>query len=273
MPEIIKSVEEINNCKENRIILKDSESFKMSGTEIKFSGTGNILYCEENVNLKNSRLNFDASNSVIYLSSGKHAYMLNVHVYNNCTCYIGKNGYYNGVLHAICSEEKAVFIGDEAMMSFGVWLRTADPHLIYSAKTNERLNMTRSIFIGDHVWIGQHALVFKGSKIHSGSILGGGAVLAGGRIPSNNAYAGNPARKITEDIFWDPRNVHKWTSEDAEKYRVHQGKRYVFTEDEDSIAFETIDNELSSKKTPEEKIDYLIGLSNNSSMNRFAHNG
>lgn len=77
------------------------------------------------------------------------------------TLYIGKNNYFNGKLNLILSERKHIVIGDDGLFSFGIWLRTADPHLIYSCETHERINPSKNILIGDHVWIGQGSLVLK----------------------------------------------------------------------------------------------------------------
>ena len=109
----------------------------MENSKIRFTGKNNILYCEPDVHLVNSNLHFDASNSVIYLSSNKHKYKTNITVFNNCTCYIGNDCYFNGVINIICSEEKNVFIGRQSLAAFGIWIRTADPHLVYSVQKKE----------------------------------------------------------------------------------------------------------------------------------------
>ena len=271
MSQIIRSVEEIANCEDNKIILSDPESFSMKDSEIIINGKNNILYCEKGVAMEDCRMIFDADNSVIYFSEDKHIYRVEVTINNNCVCYLGKQGYYNDAVHIICSEEKSVFIGDEVLISFGVWIRTADPHLVYSAETRKRINPSRSVFIGDHVWIGQDALILKGSMIHSGSILGGGAVLAGKRIPSNASYAGNPAKEVARYIFWDEPCVHKWTSKQTKYYRKFKGEEpALYGEDESTIPFDTIDSELGARETSEEKLEYLLEISANRSRNRFA---
>ena len=277
MSQIIRSKEDIAKCVDNKIILSDPESFSMKDSEIIINGKNNILYCEKNVAMENCRVVFDADNSVIYFSENRHVYKVDLTVNNNCACYLGRDGYYNkqetsnDQVRIICSEERTVFIGDEVLMAFGVWIRTADPHLVYSAETNKRMNPSESVFIGDHVWIGQNALILKGSMIHSGSILGGGAVLTGKKIPSNASYAGNPAKQIGENIYWAEPCVHKWTEVQTTYHRKFKGKeRALFGEDESTIPFSTIDTELSSRETSEEKLEYLLEISANQSKNRFA---
>lgn len=271
MRQEISTIEELLKVEENKVILQDESAFSINGGKIVFSGKNNILYCEKNVHLDNCRLLFSGNNSIIYLSSSTHYYKANITVYNNCTCYFGQDCYFNGAINIICSEEKNVFVGNDALLSFGIWIRTADPHLVYSVDSLDRINPSRSVYIGDHVWIGQSALILKGSRLHSGSILGGGAVLAGARVPSNTSFGGNPAKQIAENIFWDSKVVHKWTSHDTEKHQHYGGEPYVFIPSESSISFGSIDKALAKASSPSDKINYLESLSAKCDKNRFAY--
>lgn len=64
-----------------------------------------------------------------------------------------------------------------------------------------RINNSKSIYIGDHVWIGQNALILKNTQIGSGSIIGAMSLVSHKKVASNCVYAGNPAQKIKENIF------------------------------------------------------------------------
>ena len=55
----------------------------MTNSKIIFNGKNNILFCDENVCLEDSILNFECNNSVIYLSSNKHKYKIKVDIRNN----------------------------------------------------------------------------------------------------------------------------------------------------------------------------------------------
>lgn len=77
------------------------------------------------------------------------------------------------------SEHKHCFIGDNCMFSFDILIRNSDHHLIYDCENNKRINPTKSVFIGDHVWIGQLVNILKGTRIDSGSIVGASSVVAG----------------------------------------------------------------------------------------------
>ncbi|MBD5535199.1 MAG: hypothetical protein HDQ99_06015 [Lachnospiraceae bacterium] len=242
---------------------------KLNGSEIEFGGKDNILFCERGVTLNNSIITFGGSNSVMYI--GKNNCSLQVTVHNNSVFRLGRNTYINGRLAAICSEEKHIFIGDGCLISFGVNIRVADPHLIYDSKTSERINPSKSVFIGDHVWIGQSALLLKGSQISSGSILGANSVVAGKKVSSNTSWAGNPVKMIATDIFWDSHCVHAWTSEETARFKVFDKRDvYIYTQSEGSISFEYIDNLLTSAKTSEEKLSVLKDIAEKNDKNRFA---
>ena len=53
------------------------------------------------------------------------------------------------------------------------------------------------------MWIGQHVYFLKGTQIGSGSIIGAKSLVAGKKIKSNTIYAGNPAKLIRKDVFYD----------------------------------------------------------------------
>lgn len=243
----------------------------MKNSKVTFNGTNNILFCEPGVHLENCNLVFNASNSLIYLSTNHHIYRVSITVNNSCTCFIDRGCYFNDVVSIICSEEKNVIIGRNALLSFGMWVRTADPHLVYSADTLERINPSKSVYIGDQVWIGQGVMILKGSRIHSGSIIGAGSVLAGKKVPSNVSYAGNPAKQIAENIFWDEHVVHTWTARETKKNQHYAGEPFLFEQtDGETVPFGTIEKKLAKAHSASERLEYITQLADNRSKNRFA---
>ena len=247
---------------------------EMSNSSIEFNGTGNVLYCEEGVKMRGSRLLFNGDNAVIALGKSRHTYVLRVTVNNNCSALFGRNIYFNQALNAIASEECSIVMGDECLVSFGVWIRTADPHLVYSATSHERINPSKDVVIGDHVWIGQNALILKGSNIGSGSIIGGMAVVSGKRIESNTSWAGNPAKFIAGDLFWERSCVHTWTTENTEKHKTYPSSEFIFSPDKTTISAKDLSARLSGLSGSKERLDYWLSLSyENRSRNRFAISG
>lgn len=238
------------------------------------------MVCEKSVKIVNSTITFNGDNAVVYLCENRHNYHLFASLNNNTVLYIGKNNYINNTLNIVLSEQKHCFIGNDGLISFGIWIRNADPHLVYNCETNKRVNPSKSIFIGDHVWIGQSAMILKGTQIDSGSIIGAMSLVAGKKVPHNESWGGNPCKKISDSIFWEGSCVHKWMERDTEcsldfeefaKNRKLENDSYKYSYDADScITFEEIDKELSSKN-PEGILKYLGTISAKYSKNRFVH--
>lgn len=264
--------------KNNRIM---GASPNVIDSKIEFKGKNNILYCEENVVIKDSNIKFNGDNSLIFLGCGEHK--LDIDIFNSSVCHCGQHVWYTKTLRIILSEHKHCFIGDSCLVSLGVVIRNADPHLIYDCRTKNRINLSRSVFIGDHVWIGQYINILKGTYVDSGSILGASSVLAGKIIPHNSVWAGNPAIQIKNDIFWDGKCVHEFdeeTTEISKNYEDYINKYkeschvdyWIFDYNkEQEIPWEYLDDQLSQGSS-EDKCNFLIKINVNKEKNRFVHN-
>lgn len=269
------------------IIYKDHKNNRILGGEptlkdssLNFIGSNNILFCEENVILDKSILNFKGDNSLIYLGTGTHKIIADL--YNSVVLHIGKHNVFTKTTHLILSEHKHCFIGNHCLISLNVYIRNADPHLIYDCETKERINPSKSVYIGDHVWLGQDVTLLKNTQIDSGSIIGAGSVVAGKKIAHNTSYAGNPCKLIKSNIFWESKSVHTFTQEMTEtskqyteylkKYKQNCHADYwIFNySKEESIPWDTLEQKLSDG-TPEEKCHYLIALNKKITKNRFVH--
>jgi acetyltransferase-like isoleucine patch superfamily enzyme len=271
----------------NQIVQEENNNFyvgqlpELKNSEILFHGKNNYIICNGNVRLENSKIQFHGDNSVVFLNESYHPIKINIGIYHNSVFYLGKNNYINDNIIAILSEQKHIFIGDDGAFSFGIWFRTADPHLIYDRSRRKRINSTKSIFVGDHVWIGQNVLMLKGTQIDSGSIIGGNSVVSGKHILNSSIYAGNPVRFVKDDIIWDDSCVHAWTDEmtelsnDYDTYISSTKNQnlddYIFSYDKNSeVSYEYLDRIFSSGNI-EDKINYLFELSDRKIKNRFVH--
>ena len=251
----------------NKIICED-KNIKLVDSIININGENNIIFLGKGIILKNSTINIEGNNNIIYLSESNRDYYLNIAIYNNSVFYSGKNNYFNNILNISISERTSVVLGDGCLFSFGIWLRTSDPHLIYDRKTGKRINLSKNIYIGDHVWVGQNVFLGKGSKIGSGSIIGANAVKSG-IVYSNTICVGNPAKQIKENIFWKNDCVHAWSSEKTLK-NMYSKKQHIYISNKKNDIFNTLDKGLvgSDVKT---KYDFIIKeLVNNTKKYRFS---
>lgn len=267
--------------KEKEYISKPKELLKIKGnkflgvlpimdeTKITFKGKNNILYCEEGVHLDNCVINFECNNSVIYLSKNKYDYRVKIDIRNNSVCFIGKDCFFNNMTNIFMSEEKNVIIGNGCLFSLNVCMRLADPHLIYDCFTHERINPSKSIYIGDHVWIGQDTLLLKGTNIGSGTIVGANSVVSNKTLKSNSIYVGNKLKLQRENIFWDERIVNRWTKVQTEKNQFNYDDKYIFKKSKTNN-FKKIENTLNKLEKSNEKLKYISNKMSKKDVNRFS---
>ena len=204
----------------------------LSNSSITIKGKNNHLYFEEGVRLESSRITLEGNNGLVMLGRSRHAYKVDLSINTNCSIVFGRDNYFNGQLHIIASEGRNVVVGDNCLLSFGIWIRTADPHLVFDCETHERINYSKDVVIGDHVWIGQNAMMLKGTTIGSGSIVGAMSLVSGKCIPSNTSWGGNPAKQIKSGIFWEESCVHSWTPKKTKARAKWEGSEFIFNQDE-----------------------------------------
>lgn len=268
--ERINSFDRIGEIKQNQIVLAGNVP-KVSGSlDISFQGKNNILFIEDGVQLNNSVIRFGGDDALIYLSRGKNAVHVNLVAHANTAIYFGRGNYYNGLFNASTSERQNILVGNNGLFSWGIFLRTADPHLIYDAESKMRVNPSSSVLVGDHVWIGQNALVLKGSRIGSGAIIGGNSVVTGKTTPSNSVLAGNPGKVVKHGVFYTNDSVHNWTPEQTRAGEKLDKEDWVFAQDSHTLDWQKVDNKLIKASSAQSKLDLVIEeVVNNQGKNRF----
>lgn len=248
----ITSSEDIPDLKGNKIV----GQFKLENSKIIFTGSNNIVYFDGFSTLKRSNIFFHGNNSLLYIC--KNTILININLHHNQVAFFGKDIYTNGCLNINLSEQKHFFIGDDCLLSFGIFIRNADPHLIYDSASFMRINNSKSIYIGDHVWIGQNALILKNTQIGSGSIIGAMSLVSHKKVASNCVYAGNPAQKIKENIFFTKDCVHGYLSEETQKHNQYKDDRFIYEYDSAFESyFDFLDENFTSIKNAEEKIYFI----------------
>lgn len=270
-------MEKINCAGDFSVLSKNifrGHSPRMIDSEIIFVGERNILYCQENVCLRNTSIRFSGNDSIVFLSSNHSDYHITVSIFNNSALYFGENNYFNPRgenMRLVLSEGKNMIFGKGNLFSFGITARNADPHLIYSVDTKKRLNPSKSIFIGDHTWIGQEVLILKGSKIGSGSILGAGSIVANKQIHSNSSWAGNPVKLVKDGIFYTHEVVHAWTEVETKKFEYYNTEEFIYSfKENETLEFDMIDKDITSIQGAKNKLKYLIeNVSKKTNKNRF----
>lgn len=122
----------------------------------------------------------------------------------NCSFFIGKNTSIESLKYITYNSNCYCNIGENCMISSEVLLYNTDAHPIFDNTSHELINYVTGIEIGRHCWLGMKSTVRKNSVLPAGSILGYQAVFAKKSTEKNCIWAGNPAKKIKENISWDP---------------------------------------------------------------------
>lgn len=269
----ITAIEEFNNVDDDNSIIGNPVCF--NNCVVEFYGEKNVLVMEEGANLKNCVFSFKGNNSLIYVSKSIETISLNVLTYSDSTTFVGTNMATNGTVNIIASEARNVFIGNDCLISKQCSIRTGDAHRLYDINTGKRLNESKSVFIGDHVWLGFGVNVLKGAHLHSGCIIGLGAIVTGKEYHSCATYGGNPAKLVIDNTVYDKRGTHGMTDEMKDSIAVVQPKQlqnFIFREDSGTLSFNEIDDKLIVEKDINKRISFLKKLQEEQTHNRFSLN-
>ncbi|MDP9982881.1 acetyltransferase-like isoleucine patch superfamily enzyme [Pseudarthrobacter oxydans] len=120
-----------------------------------------------------------------------------------CAVSMGEKFYSGFDLQISTAEGAGVTFGDDVLIANQCRIRADDSHPIYDGVSGERINPSRSIAVGDHVWIGQEVFVMPGSTIGSGCVIGARSVVTRSRpVPPHTLALGSPATVHREKINW-----------------------------------------------------------------------
>ena len=167
-----------NNGKNNRIIVE-------SGAR--------VCYCTFSINGDNNTIHIKKNsviNGCVFLSDD-----------NWNEIQIGENSTFTGKTELIVTEGTKIIIGKDCMFAYGIVVRTGDHHSILDDK-GERINLSKDIVIGNHVWIAQNAFLLKGVQIDDNCIIGACSVVTKSFQGKKLVLAGNPAKVIKTDVSW-----------------------------------------------------------------------
>ena len=174
----------------------------LSKTKINILGKGNTVIIESDSVLKNCDINISGNNNSILLGRKLVLFNAELHIEdNNNIIKIGDKTTIYGKTHLACIEGCIISIGIDCMFSSDVVIRTGDSHSIVDEKGN-RINGSKDIIIGNHVWVGNKTTILKGVVIEDNSIVATGSILTKPFLKSNSIIAGNPAIIVKEEINW-----------------------------------------------------------------------
>lgn len=93
------------------------------------------------------------------------------------------------------------------MFSNHVHIRTSDDHDILDVETNQVLNPSKDVIIGNKVWLTPETIVMKGVHVGDGAILATRSIVTRDVDP-HTIVAGVPTKCTKRNIVWS----HKKTN-------------------------------------------------------------
>ena len=127
-----------------------------------------------------------------------------------------------GVSIEIEGTGRSVAIGDDGLISNGVWLRNYDMHAVHDLNTGAQINrMPCDTVVERHVWLGQDALLLHCERVGMGTVVGARSLVKG-RIPPRVVVAGTPAGIIRRNASWG-RHPYGITREERASIGLSEG--------------------------------------------------
>lgn len=180
-------------------------SRKYSGNiTVTFSGHGNTIRIADGANIGKLSVSFDGNNGLLEIGHNhKNGWLqFNMRIGENSTVFVGDNVSTTGVCTVSAVEGTTVHIGHDVMIASDNQIRADDGHAIFDVRSGDRVNYSRDIHIGDHVWLAFGACVLAGAVIGSGSVIGFRSVVTG-KVPNNVVAVGVPAKVTRKHIAWE----------------------------------------------------------------------
>ena len=177
----------------------------LRGSRIQVKGCNNTVLIGEKLpsSLNGLRVYVCGSNNKIIIEEGVGATGLTIYVEDdNNLVQIKKSTQISGKTELAAIEGTKIIVGDNSLFSANITFRAGDSHSVIDAVSGVRVNKSKDIILGDHVWIGNTVIVTKGTVIGNHCVVATGSVVTGKTFPDNCAIGGNPAKVVKEGISW-----------------------------------------------------------------------
>lgn len=172
-------------------------------TDLDIHGTNNEIEIARGCRLTNCQIHISGSNNRVVVENFVSMNGVGLWIEDdNNEIRIGEHCSFAGNVQLACIEGTKIEIGKDCMFSANISIRTGDSHAVTDLQHN-RINPSRSVQIGDHVWVGNTVLMTKGAAIGAHSIVGTGSVVTHKFEEDHIVIAGNPAKAVKRGVSWE----------------------------------------------------------------------
>ena len=175
---------------------------RIQGLKIISKGQDNQVILEDYARLKNCTMILGGSHNRIHI--GKYCHLTGacfVTEDDGNRISIGTHTYICGDTELAAMEGTEIRIGEECLFSGGIRLRTGDSHSLLDG-SGRRINPSRDISIGNHVWVGTQVTCLKGVTVAENCVAAATATLSGHYDQPGCVLGGVPARVVKTGISW-----------------------------------------------------------------------
>lgn len=170
-------------------------------SSIIFKGHNNKVIIERGARIKNTSIIMSASDSKVLIGQSVSLRGM-ILIGMGCHVSIGEGTTVSSSIKMKCAEMTKLLIGSDCMFGNDVTVFTHDFHPIFEADSGRRINKSKDVIIGNHVWVGDEVRIMKGSVIGDGSVVGL-RTLVTGRFDNACMIVGSPAKAIRRGIIWE----------------------------------------------------------------------
>ena len=176
----------------------------LDSVTVTFTGRDNRMTVAAPAKFGRLKVDFNCDNGVF--ECGAHtegpAFSGGLRLGQDSQILIGENVTCTSGVTVSATEGTTVRIGDDVMFASSNQVRADDGHPIFDVRTGDRVNVSRDITIGHHVWLAGGAVVLGGVSIGDGTVIGYGSVVTRD-VPNNCIAVGSPAAVVRRDTAWE----------------------------------------------------------------------
>ncbi len=174
---------------------------------IQIRGSGNRILVEDFSTLRDCAIYINGSNNTLSIGSWSHLEKTEVCMEGDGNAItLGAHTHIYGRTHLAAMEGTRIDIGEDCLFSSDIHFRTGDSHSVLDL-SGRRINPSRDIRLGSHVWVGTKVTCLKGALVGDHSIIGACALVTGQFPEPHCALAGVPAKAVRQGVDWSIRRI------------------------------------------------------------------